>query len=305
MQGNQIGLGLDAVRQAFPSDQAVSPGYASDCTLYVATRSSGVYKSTDCGASWTEVNTGLTELRLSQVEIPPDAANANTVFALSESGTLFRTIDGGAHWALVSTELAKIDRRNLVLSATFSTDDGTMYAAAQNWAWPEYANQPGVFKSTDGGVTWAHADSGMPDNHALYKVIASPDPAAPGVLYALTNSGIAVTTDGGTSWTAVSTPGSGGYLADLAISPDYATDATLFVAEQAGPGRIHRSDQWRFHLGECGRPARRPALPRRVPQLRRRPDGLPRRGVERFRLLFIRRRQQLGAVLHRPGGRHE
>jgi parallel beta-helix repeat protein len=238
VQGNQIGLGLDKVEQAFSSDQAVSPGYAADHTLYVATRANGVYKSTDGGASWAGANTGLTELRLSQVEIPPDALNADTAYALSEGGTLFRTTDGGAHWTPVSTALSQIDRRNLVLSATFSGDH-TMYAAAQNWASPEYDNQPGVFKSTDGGVTWAHADTGMLDNH-VYKVIASPDPAAPGALFALTNGGIATTSNGGASWTPVATPG-GGYLTDLATSPNYATDATLFVAEQGGAGRIHRS----------------------------------------------------------------
>ena len=37
VQGNWIGLGLGTPRQAFPNDQAISPAYATDCTLFVAT----------------------------------------------------------------------------------------------------------------------------------------------------------------------------------------------------------------------------------------------------------------------------
>ena len=71
VQGNWIGLpATGAVRQAFPADQALSPAYATDCTLYVATITTGVHKSTDCGATWAEVNNGLTQARLMQVEIP-------------------------------------------------------------------------------------------------------------------------------------------------------------------------------------------------------------------------------------------
>ena len=237
VQGNWIGLGLSAARQAFPADQAISPAYASDCTLYVATITAGIYKSSDCGVTWAEANTGLSEMRLVQVEIPPDAANAATAFALAENGALFSTADGGAHWSLVSRELEKVDRRNLILSADFKHDQ-TMYASAQNWARDELGGQPGVFKSTDGGVTWTRASSGMSNNN-VWKVIASPDLAAKNTLFALTNSGIEKSTDGGAIWAAIPTPDSN--LRDLALSPAYGVDQTLFVAAQSGSGRIYRS----------------------------------------------------------------
>jgi len=237
VQGNWIGLGLGPARQAFPTDQAISPAYATDCTLFVATLSTGVHKSTDCGATWVEVNTGLTQSRLSRVEIPPDATDANTVYALAENSELFVTTDGGANWSLVSSELQKIDRRNLVLSAAFSSDH-TMYASAEWWAWNELGGQPGVFKSTDGGITWARSSNGM-SNSNVWKVIASPDPAAKDTLFALTNAGIEKSTDGGANWAAVPAPDSN--LRDLALSPAYTTDHALFVAAATGPGRVYRS----------------------------------------------------------------
>ena len=237
VQGNWIGLGLGPVRQAFPNDQAISPAYATDCTLFVATLSTGVHKSTDCGATWAEVNNGLTQTRLAQVEFPPDTTGPDFLFALAENGDLFVTHDGGTSWSLVSTVLEGIDRRNLVLSADFKHDH-TLYASAQGWAWNELGGQPGVFKSTDEGVTWARASDGM-SNTNVWKVIASPDPAAKNTLFALTNGGIEKSTDGGAHWTVVPAPDAN--LRDLALSPAFAADHTLFVAAQNGPGRIYRS----------------------------------------------------------------
>jgi hypothetical protein len=235
VQGNRIGLDLDGARQAFPTDMAISPDYANDCTLYVATLSTGAHKSTDCGDTWSEVNNGLTEYRLMQVEIPPDATDADTVYALAENGYLFVTTDGGANWSLVSTTLEGIDRRNLVLSADFGNDQ-TMYAAAEHWSWWELGDGPGVFKSTDGGVTWVRAVNDMSDDH-VWKMIASPDPVAKDVLFALTWSGIEKSTDGGANWSAIASPDSD--LSDLALSPDYASDQTVFVTAETG--RVYSS----------------------------------------------------------------
>ncbi|MBC8422438.1 MAG: hypothetical protein H8E01_00245, partial [Chloroflexi bacterium] len=235
VSGNYIGLDLDGARQAFPADVAISPDYPNDCTLYVATLSTGVHKSTDCGDTWAEVNNGLTESRLMQVEIPPDATDADTVYALAENGYLFVTTDGGANWSLVSTRLEGIDRRNLVLSAGF-TSDQTMYASAEWWSWWELGDGPGVFKSTDGGVTWTRMVNGMSDDH-VWKVIASPDPAEKETLFALTHSGIEKSNDGGENWSTVPSPDSD--LSDLALSPAYASDQTVFVT--ANTGRVYSS----------------------------------------------------------------
>ncbi|MCP4360737.1 MAG: right-handed parallel beta-helix repeat-containing protein, partial [Chloroflexi bacterium] len=71
VEGNQIGFGLGAVRQAFPYDAAISPAYAADCTLYAATVNDGIFKTADCGNTWTDLNVGLTESSLTQVKIPP------------------------------------------------------------------------------------------------------------------------------------------------------------------------------------------------------------------------------------------
>ena len=238
IQGNYLGFGLGGIRQAYPVDMAMSPNFATDCTLYVATQSTGIHKTTDCGATWNEVNQGLTESRFMIVKIPPDAANANRVYALAETGALFITQDGGANWSLVSTVLQGIDRRNLALSANFNVDQ-TLYASAENWSWQELGDGPGVFKSTDGGVTWARVDNGMSDKR-IWKVLASPSAASAGTLFALGYDVIYKSTDGGANWSSLASPDSN--LTDLALSPNFGSDQTMFATAWGNNnGRVYRS----------------------------------------------------------------
>jgi hypothetical protein len=230
VRGNWIGLYVDEARQAFPSNMVISPTYDNDCTLYVATHTTGVHKSTDCGDTWFEANNGLTKSSLRQVEIPPDATDGNTLYTLSDDGHLFISTDGAANWSLVSTSMQGFDYRNLAFSADFGTDQ-TIYASAEGWSWEEYGGGPGVFKSSDGGVTWIRMAGGM-TNDNVRKVIPSPDPIAKEVIFALTYSGIEKSSDGGLSWMNLPMPDPG--LGDLALSPTYASDQTIFASTHAG-----------------------------------------------------------------------
>jgi hypothetical protein len=238
IQGNFIGFGVGGIRQAYPRDMAISPDYASDCTLYVATQRNGIHKTSDCGQTWDEVNSGLSESRFIAIEIPPDATNANTAYAVAENGHLFVTTNGGAAWSLVSTTLEQFDRRNLAFSATFSADQ-TIYASARDWSWWEMGNEPGVFKSTNGGLTWARADSGM-GNKNIWKVVASPEAASADTLFAITYNALYKSTDGGVTWMTLPAPDPN--LTDIALSPHFSSDQMLFVAAWGDPnGRIYRS----------------------------------------------------------------
>jgi photosystem II stability/assembly factor-like uncharacterized protein len=235
VMGNWIGLYLTEMRQAFPSDMAISPTYFNDCTLYVTTYSTGIHKSNDCGETWFEANAGLNKIGFRQVEIPPDAMDGNILYALSFDNHLFISTDGAANWSLVSTSIQGFDFRNLVLSASFTTDQ-TMYASAEGWSSEELGGGPGVLKSSDGGVTWRRIVDGM-TNFNVRKVVVSTDPAAKEVLLALTYSGIEKSTDGGESWVTLAGPDTN--LSDLVLSPTYASDQTILVTAQSG--RIYSS----------------------------------------------------------------
>ncbi|WP_243370529.1 choice-of-anchor D domain-containing protein [Geotalea sp. SG265] len=73
----------------------------------------------------------------------------------------------------------------------------------------------GVFKSSDGGVTWSAANNGL-GNPTVLALVA--DPAQPATIYAGTyDSGIYKTTDGGSSWARLSAAPATGFA--LGVDP--------------------------------------------------------------------------------------
>ncbi len=123
-------------------------------------------------------------------------------------GPAFRTVDAGTNWSATGSG-SGITRSALYALAIASTTPPTLYAGADD----EVAG--GVFKSTNGGVTWTSAGSGLTDArvHAL-----AADPVAPATIYAGTRSaGVFKTTDSGTSWSA--TPLTMVSVTALAVDP--------------------------------------------------------------------------------------
>ena len=72
---------------------AVDP--QTSTTLYGG-NDQGVFKSTDGGASWNAVNTGLTNLQVLALAIDPQAPS--TLYAGTNGGGVFKSTDGGANW---------------------------------------------------------------------------------------------------------------------------------------------------------------------------------------------------------------
>lgn len=81
-----------------------------------------------------------------------------------------------------------------------------------------------LFKSTDGGVNWTIA-SGLLSNNTIDVIAFSPAYSQDQTVYLAGAGGLFVSTDGANTWTALSTTA----LSSMALSPNFATDNTLFV----------------------------------------------------------------------------
>src|SRR5262249_33689285 len=123
-------------------------------------------------------------------------SNPATLYVGTSSRGIFKSTDAGAHWARANNGF--IDFRlgvgdikpvkSLVIDFHATT---TLYAGAGGSR---------VFKSVDGGATWALSSAGMPDSAFVTALVQ--DPSAPAALYAGTGfDGIFKSTDGGSSWT--------------------------------------------------------------------------------------------------------
>jgi photosystem II stability/assembly factor-like uncharacterized protein len=206
-------------------------------TVYASTQSN-VYQSTDGAVSWTK--TGFTGHANGLVI---DPRNSGTVYAPTPTG-VSKSTDGGSSWRAASSGLPGGPVLLLIIDPRNSS---TLYAMTFFAVAPlplpvgPLMFGPTVFKTTDGGITWNPASSGLaPGNYALTLAIDSRNPST---LFAGTASapfprnegtGLLRTTDGGASWS-----GAGAGIPDccvtaLAIDPQ--DSKILYAAWSPTPG---------------------------------------------------------------------
>lgn len=161
------------------------------------TLQTGIYKSTDSGATWNAVNTGLptypapSPTTLGVLTMAIDPTTTSTLWASEidinstggAPGHIYKTVDGGGHWNDVSAGLTSADIRALLVDPTTTGPTAILYAAGGGTA----GNPGGVFKSYDAGATWHSISIGLPADAAL---ALSLDPSDHNKLYAGTSSGV-------------------------------------------------------------------------------------------------------------------
>ena len=114
---------------------------------------SGIWKSTDSGDTWTEINSGLPDL-MGKVGVSVSGANPDRVFAMIEAepdGGVYRSDDGGANWSRVN-DTRGLRSRPWYYIEIFAdpVDENTVYVL----------NAP-FWKSIDGGRTFQSIRSVM------------------------------------------------------------------------------------------------------------------------------------------------
>ena len=158
----------------------------------------GMFRSTNGGASWTAVSTGLPAAATDVYAIAIDPQNPNTLYVGTGYG-LFKSTDRAASWVDADDE---IFRRTVDALAIDPVQPTTLYRG-------EFPG--GVFKSTNSGATWFESNVGLP--HQPLGLVGGDvfaiaiDPSTTATLYAGTNAGVFKTTDGGADWSPVNTAG--------------------------------------------------------------------------------------------------
>jgi hypothetical protein len=175
------------------------------------------------------VNSGLTNNSIWSIAIDPTVTS--TVYVGTTDG-VFKSMDGGASWNAASTGLGGIT--HTVTASAFAIDPtktSTIYLAS---FYPfSLPSGNGVYKSTDGGGTWAQTNNGVTAGSMSAVAL---DPHSPSTVYAAGLKGPATakafrTTDGGASWTDIS--GGLAYPAGaLAVDPN--VPGTVYAATRGG-----------------------------------------------------------------------
>jgi photosystem II stability/assembly factor-like uncharacterized protein len=175
----------------------------------------GIYKSINAGRTWTFA--GLADAgQIGSVVIDPtnpDVAYAAAVgnpFKANPERGVYRTRDGGTSWKrvlFISDSTGAVDlelqpgKPNVIYAAMWR-------AERKPWTIISGAREGGIYKSTDGGDTWARLQGGLP-NGLVGKADLAVSPAAPDRLYVLIEAspggGLYRSDDAGSSFVAVDT----------------------------------------------------------------------------------------------------
>jgi len=147
----------------------------------------GFYISSDKGTSWTQVNTGLTNLNITSIAVgwsysaQFDVTADSNIFVGTPAGVFRNTISGGS-WTAVNTGLNDLNVRDLELD---QYDFTTLYAATAGAT----GATNGVYKSPDNGDTWTQTDDTGLGSDPIIKIASDfGDLSTYGYLYALSNT---------------------------------------------------------------------------------------------------------------------
>lgn len=199
-----------------PNDSQV--GYVADSTY-------GVQKTTDGGQTWQGIDQGLTGMTCSSMDV--SGSDPLRVFATFGSWPgVYRSGDGAGTWSYVQARSSGYASMSVVRADP--TDPQGVYAVSHT----------DVFRSTDGGDTWAdlgwNAPAPAPSGAVLWCMAA--DPFQAGHLLVALDTGAYLTgpgylyssSDYGATWQAVTMPQALARITDIAFDPQ--TPGLAYVA---------------------------------------------------------------------------
>ncbi|MGH9935475.1 MAG: WD40/YVTN/BNR-like repeat-containing protein, partial [Blastocatellia bacterium] len=244
------------------STVAFDPGYngTSNQTVYLGAAMGGVWRSRDNGATWTPLTDDQPSLAMGAIAIDP--TNPNIIYAGTGEAHLagdsyygaglLKSIDGGSTWIQIAGPVSARDPKlPAFLNATFhalvidpaspstiyAVTGGGAVASASGFTDGAPLGDRGIWKSTDGGLTWRNLN---PPNLATLSrsgtdLVLDPRNSSR-VIASMQSLGIYRSNNGGELGTweklAGGLPDSGFIRIKLAVGPPRApsADSTLYAA---------------------------------------------------------------------------
>ena len=228
--------------------------------IYVGTAGGGVWKSNDGGATFNSIFDDYCQ-SIGAVAIDSNDPD-NTIYvgtgetwtrnSVSIGDGLYKSVDGGSNWTKMGFE--KSERiANIIVNPKNSKE---IYVAVLGALWGD-SEYRGVYKTTDGGITWNKI---LYTNQKTGCADLAMDPKDPNTLYASMwefrrtgwsfesggeNSALYKTTDGGTTWTKIHNGFPEGNLGRLAIAIAPSNPNILYTvieAKKEERNGLYRSD---------------------------------------------------------------
>ena len=212
--------------------------------IYAGSAGGGVWKSNDAGTTFYPIFDDHTQ-SIGAVELDPNDPNS-TIYvgtgepwprnSVSVGDGLYKSTDGGNNWKKIGLENSE-RIANIIVNPKNSNE---IFVAVLGALWSD-SNERGVYKSSDGGVTWENI---LYLNESTGCADLAMDPSNPNILYASMwefrrtgwsfnsggdNSALYKSTDGGKNWKKIHNGFPEGKLGRLAIGVAKSNPNTLYT----------------------------------------------------------------------------
>jgi photosystem II stability/assembly factor-like uncharacterized protein len=189
--------------------------------IYALSDPGGMFKSTDGGIAWQQINNGLNFIPMLSLAIDPN--NPSTLYVGDYRG-LSKSVNGGASWSDSSTGIVPPGGSNINALVIDPSNSRTIYAGTTG-------SNALVYKSTNAGDSWTPSSNGL--SFAGVKAMLI-DPRNPSILYAGlngTNGGMYKSIDGGANWTPINNGLDSNHLISLvqSLAIDPVHTSTLYL----------------------------------------------------------------------------
>jgi photosystem II stability/assembly factor-like uncharacterized protein len=199
-----------------------------------------VLKKASTISSWTTVGPGNIGGRIRSILIRP--SDSNTILVGAVAGGIWKSTNGGGSWSPTTD-----DQNPLSIGCMINNGDNVYAGTGEGWGNIDAVYGGGIFKSTDFGSTWILLPSTSGSNLLNFKNVMKLALDPDGNIYAVTeafdysggishlqnNGGLYMSTDGGSSWSKISSTSITNYNIGCDVIP-ISSSIILFATQSGG-----------------------------------------------------------------------
>jgi photosystem II stability/assembly factor-like uncharacterized protein len=185
-----------------------------------------LYASLNAGKTWENLTLSADVDTVDTITFSPNLETDKTFFVGTKKGGILKTVDNGKTFQAVNEGIKDKIIEDIVISPQYA-QDSTLYATT----WYD-----GMYLSKDGGKSWTKMSDGLTKDKQAddYKVPHFMDlKVVKDTMFMGGFNGLFKTTDAGKKWQEMETLAKGTVIA-MAVSPNYAQDSTVVIANYVG-----------------------------------------------------------------------